>query len=75
MEDDTKFEDALAARLSIMKPSRDSVTKYLAIHSLQFSPGVETLIEELRGKGVEVYLISGGFRSMIEPIAKQLGIS
>jgi len=75
MEGDTKFEDALAARLDIMKPSRDSVTKCLAAHPLQFSPGVEPLIEELRKKGVAVYLISGGFRSMIEPIAKQLGIS
>lgn len=74
MEGNTKFEDALAARLDIMKPSRDSVEKCLNEHPLQFSPGVEKLIESLKLAKIDVYLISGGFRSMIDPIAKKLSI-
>eukprot|EP00555_Chaetoceros_dichaeta_P011333 CAMPEP_0198258034 /NCGR_PEP_ID=MMETSP1447-20131203/7557_1 /TAXON_ID=420782 /ORGANISM="Chaetoceros dichaeta, Strain CCMP1751" /LENGTH=329 /DNA_ID=CAMNT_0043945067 /DNA_START=193 /DNA_END=1182 /DNA_ORIENTATION=- len=74
MEGNTKFEDALAARLAIMKPSRASVDRCLSDHPLQFSPGVETLIESLRLADIDVWLVSGGFRSMIEPIAKQLCI-
>jgi len=72
MEGNTKFEDALAARLDIMKPSQHAIDKCLKEHPLQFSPGIEKLVELLNLAQVDVYLISGGFRSMIEPVAREL---
>mmetsp|Transcript_22007 Transcript_22007/g.26964 ORF Transcript_22007/g.26964 Transcript_22007/m.26964 type:complete len:309 (+) Transcript_22007:95-1021(+) len=75
MEGNTKFEDALAARLDIIKPSRSSIEKCLNDNPLQLSPGIERLVETLSNNGVDVYLVSGGFRSMIEPIAKTLCVS
>lgn len=72
MDGNTKFEDALAARLDIIKPSRASIEKCLKDNPLELSPGVEKLIESLSGRGIDVYLISGGFRIMIEPIAQEL---
>lgn len=74
MEGNTKFEDALAARLAIIEPSRASIEKCLDDHPLQFSPGLEDLIKALQGAGIDVFLISGGFRIMIEPVAKELNI-
>jgi len=74
MEGNTPFQDALAARLDILKPSSKSILNCLRNHPLQFSPGVEKLMDSLRQQKKDVYLVSGGFRSMIEPIAKQLGI-
>jgi len=35
---------------------------------------VKELVAALHGKGKEVFLVSGGFRLMIEPVAAQLGI-
>ena len=32
------------------------------------------LIKMLRARGTEVYLVSGGFRQLIEPFAEHLGI-
>lgn len=75
MEGDTKFEDALAARLEIIKPSRASILKCLDDHPLVLSPGVDRLVEVLMQNGTHVFLVSGGFRIMIEPVAKSLGIS
>lgn len=75
MEGDTKFEDALAARLDIIKPSRQSILQCLDDHPLQLSPGVDRLVEVLMENGTDVYLVSGGFRIMIEPVAKTLAIS
>lgn len=75
MEGDTKFEDALAARLDIIKPSKSSILKCLEDHPLQLSPGVDRLVEVLMENGTHVYLVSGGFRIMIEPVAKTLSIS
>lgn len=74
MEGDTKFEDALEARLSIMKPSQSAVQNCLHNHPLQFSPGLQTLVQTLRQNDTHVYLVSGGFRDMINPIAEALDL-
>lgn len=75
MDGNTKFEDALAARLDIIKPSRASIEKCLDDHPLMLSPGIDTLIESLIERGIDVYLVSGGFRIMIEPIARELCVA
>jgi len=75
MEGDTKFEDALAARLGIIRPSKSDIADCLREHPLRLSPGVDVLIEKLNEKGVDVYLVSGGFRLMIEPLARDLCVS
>ncbi|CAN0378138.1 unnamed protein product, partial [Hapterophycus canaliculatus] len=36
--------------------------------------GVSELVSALHERGVVVYLVSGGFRQMIEPVADQLSI-
>ena len=74
MEGDTKFEDALEARLSIMKPSQSAVQNCLHNHPLQFSPGLQTLVQTLRSHNTHVYLVTDGFRDMINPIAEALGL-
>jgi len=72
MEGDTKFEDALAARLSILRPSKSDIERCLDLRPLEITPGIEELIDELNRKGVDVYFVSGGFRIMIEPLARRL---
>ncbi|CAA6668294.1 unnamed protein product [Spirodela intermedia] len=68
------FEEALAARLSIFNPSLSQLHNFLEKRPPRISPGIQGLIEKLRSKKTEVYLISGGFRQMIEPVAAHLGI-
>lgn len=36
--------------------------------------GIKELISALQSRGVAVYLISGGFREMTLPIARELGV-
>ncbi|KAG5035366.1 hypothetical protein JHK87_010276 [Glycine soja] len=40
----------------------------------RLSPGIEELVQKLKANGIVVYLISGGFRQMINPVASILGI-
>lgn len=75
MSGSTKFEDALEARLSLLQPSKQAILDCLEQHPLELSPGVEEFIEALHEKMVDVYLVSGGFRIMIEPVAKALCVS
>ena len=75
MDGNIKFEDALAARLEIIKPSKTDIANCLEKHPLRLSPGVDRLVEALHKRGTDVYLVSGGFRLMIEPVAEVLGVS
>lgn len=75
MEGDVKFQDAMAARLELMQPSKASLERCLKSEgSPQLSDGVAALVAKLHARGTHVYLVSGGFRVMIEPIAALLGI-
>lgn len=75
MEGSQKFQDALAARLELMQPSKRSIEDCLEKMPLKLSPGVEELIEAMTVKGIHVYFVSGGFRIMIEPVARQVCVA
>jgi len=80
MSGEVLFQDALSARLNIIKPSEADLKEYLSsrehntVTVPRLTPGIEELIAKLHRKGKIVYLVSGGFRQMIEPIADRLGI-
>ncbi|KAL3765524.1 hypothetical protein ACHAWO_011122 [Cyclotella atomus] len=75
MNGNIKFEDALAARLDIIQPSKSDIASCLQKHPLRLSPGVDRLVSALQKRGTDVYLVSGGFRLMINPVAEVLGVS
>jgi phosphoserine phosphatase len=74
MEGGMKFQDALAARLKLLQPSKLQILSCLEERPFQLTPGVQELIQTLQQYQKDVYFVSGGFRIMIEPIAKQLKI-
>ncbi|KAG7398833.1 hypothetical protein PHYBOEH_010347 [Phytophthora boehmeriae] len=74
MNGGVKFEDALAARLDIIKPSRQDIQDCLKKHPPQFTPGIKKLVATLHDNDIAVFLVSGGFRLMIEPVAMELDI-
>jgi len=69
-----KFEDALAARLDLIKPSIQDFRTMESERPPAFTPGIEELVKLLHSRGTHVYLVSGGFRQMIEPLASHLQI-
>mmetsp|Transcript_27808 Transcript_27808/g.69752 ORF Transcript_27808/g.69752 Transcript_27808/m.69752 type:complete len:283 (-) Transcript_27808:331-1179(-) len=68
------FRDALEMRLQVMQPTRQTVEQYLALSPPKISPGIQKLFTALRANGKTVYLVSGGFRQMINPVAVALGV-
>lgn len=68
------FHEALEARLSIINPTAASLNKFLSEHPFHFTPGVQEVIGLLQARGTAVYLVSGGFTQMINPVAEKLGI-
>lgn len=70
----TTFEQALAARLEIIKPSQQQIEVCLKQHPPAFTPHVQDVIAELQNQSKSIYLVSGGFTQMIYPMAEILGI-
>uniref|UniRef100_A0A2S2R327 Phosphoserine phosphatase n=1 Tax=Sipha flava TaxID=143950 RepID=A0A2S2R327_9HEMI len=68
------FREALAARLQIIKPSLQQIRDFIKEHPFHLTPGIRELIQLLQQKNIPVYLISGGFRGLIGPIAIELSI-
>ncbi|KAF6165053.1 hypothetical protein GIB67_000637 [Kingdonia uniflora] len=74
MSGSVPFEEALAARLSLFNPSFSQLHDFLQNRPPRISPGIDELIKKLKANKTDVYLISGGFRQMIHPVAKLLEI-
>jgi phosphoserine phosphatase len=69
-----RFEDALARRLDLIRPSRQLIAQTLELHPPRLVDGAAALVAALQGRGTHVYLISGGFTHMVHPIADLLGV-
>ncbi|KAL0335543.1 UNVERIFIED_CONTAM: Phosphoserine phosphatase, chloroplastic [Sesamum radiatum] len=74
MSGSVPFEQALAARLSLFNPSLSQVKEFLEKRPPRLSPGIDALVKNLKDKNKNIFLVSGGFRQMINPIASILGI-
>jgi phosphoserine phosphatase len=68
------FQDALTARLDLIRPSRQLLAGCLAAHPPRLTPGIADLVAALERRGTHVYLISGGFTDMIAPLVRRLGL-
>lgn len=76
------FEVALRERLELLRPSAAAVAACVTERPPAFSPGFEAFIAFWRahhaarngGAPLPVFLVSGGFRPLIEPLRLQLGI-
>uniref|UniRef100_A0A8R1Y6S8 Phosphoserine phosphatase n=1 Tax=Onchocerca volvulus TaxID=6282 RepID=A0A8R1Y6S8_ONCVO len=68
------FRESLKIRLNILKPTRKQLKEFIREREPKLTPGSEALVTELHRRFVPVYLVSGGFVSMILPVAKALKI-
>ncbi|ESO90563.1 hypothetical protein LOTGIDRAFT_164153 [Lottia gigantea] len=69
------FREALRSRLNIINPSKDTLNSFIKSHDPALSPRFKELVDVLKKENKDIYLVSGGFRSIIEPVAKILNIS
>ncbi|XP_021944405.2 phosphoserine phosphatase isoform X3 [Folsomia candida] len=68
------FRQALAIRLDIIRPTSTQLRNFIHGEKHRLTPYVKELVYELHKREKEVYLISGGFKSIIIPVAKDLNI-
>jgi phosphoserine phosphatase len=68
------FRTALQARLNLIQPTRSRLEQFLTNHPSQLTDGIAELIDLLHERKIPVYLITGGFHSIVDPVAKKLNI-
>ncbi|XP_072035097.1 phosphoserine phosphatase-like [Amphiura filiformis] len=69
-----EYKDTLRARLNVMKPSRQALHDFIKRHPPKLTPGIMELVQELHNRGTQVYIITGGFDSIVQEVAKELGV-
>ena len=71
------FHEALAERLDLMRPTRQKLDSMMEAHPMDqvLTPGVSELIKALQARNKRVYMVSGGFRQMIDPVADCVGVA
>lgn len=78
MNGNVKFQDAMAERLELMAEhgmNEESLEKCVQTEGVpKWSPGVQEVVKLLHKQGTDVYLVSGGFKNMLRPVALELHI-
>jgi len=74
MQGSLSYRDALRARLDIIRPTFQDIACFIAKNPPRLTPGIERLVTALKHKGVPVYLVSGGFETLVEAVAERLDI-
>jgi len=79
MDGGMPFHEAIEKRLAIFGNagfSQATLTQMLAEEPMEeiISPGLADLVKALQSKGKRVFLVSGGFRQMINPVAAVLNV-
>ncbi|CAD6205637.1 GSCOCG00009941001-RA-CDS [Cotesia congregata] len=75
MQGNMTFQQSLTVRLNIIRPSLEQIKQFIKIHPPKLTPGIKELVDKLHEKNKKVFLISGGFRCLISPVATRLNIS
>jgi len=68
------FRTALQTRLNLIQPTHQRLEQFIMNHPSQLTDGITELINLLHERKVPVYLITGGFHSIVDPVAKKLNI-
>lgn len=69
------FRNSLEQRLGIIQPSLEMIGKLVKERPFTITPGFQQLVNTLKNRGTDIYLVSGGFHCMINPAAERCGIS
>jgi phosphoserine phosphatase len=71
----TLFKHMVLFRLEVMQLTRQQLEAYIKTNPIKLTPGIQELVTLVQHKqNADVFLVSGGFRELIEPVADLIGI-
>lgn len=66
--------EVYAARLDMVRPTRDEVDRLAEAYIAAIAPGAAEVVRHLITAGVRVLLVTGGVREAVLPLAARLGV-
>lgn len=75
MNEKTDFREILWRRLNLIKPSQSDLKQFIQEFPPKLTPGIKEVVQQLKRRGVAVYLVSGGFYCVIKNVGNILNIS
>ncbi|MBN8807615.1 MAG: phosphoserine phosphatase SerB [Sphingomonas sp.] len=72
MRGELDFEQALDARVALLKGLDESVIDRCLAERVTIMPGARALVRTMRAHGVTAILVSGGFTRFAEPVAREI---
>lgn len=73
MRGEMDFEDALRARVALLKGLSEHAIAECLAHKIRPMPGAHRLVRTLTARGVDCVLVSGGFHQFADVIGAELG--
>jgi len=68
------YSKALERRLELINPTQEGLLQYMEENPPRLTDGIIELVDLLRSKNIPIYLVSGGFQSIIQNVADILRI-
>lgn len=75
MEGRVDFAESFEERLAIIQPTLTEVQQVGDLYIRKATPGARELVTHLMSAGIEIYIVSGGFRIAVNALAEHLGLS
>jgi phosphoserine phosphatase len=73
MQGELDFETALRERVALLAGLEEATIARCLAERVRPNPGAATLVQTMRGLGASCLLVSGGFLSFAEPVARDVG--
>ncbi|QJB68370.1 phosphoserine phosphatase SerB [Parasphingorhabdus halotolerans] len=73
MQGELDFEEALRGRVALLAGLEVSAIQRCLDDRVKIMPGAEILVKTMAQRGAKTILVSGGFTSFAEPVARQIG--
>lgn len=74
MNGHNSFAEALALRLSLVRPLKEDLVWLGQEYINRIVPGTKELISDLKKDGKDIYIISGGFEAALRIFTKYIGV-
>lgn len=73
MQGELEFEAALRERVALLAGLEEAAIARCLAERVRPNPGAVTLVQTMRARGASCLLVSGGFLSFAEPVARDVG--
>lgn len=74
MNGHSSFAEALALRLSLVRPLKEDLVWLGQKYIKRIVPGIKELISDLKKDGKDIYIISGGFEAALRIFARHINV-